>query len=270
MHHYHDSKGFRQEKALEDINWDSIVIKSDSTKRRHADSKFFGLFALFITFVVFGGFSLNWVSNPSSLDRVTLAIGLHGAFSAAWYLLLLSQIRLASKNSYSTHKTLGILSVFLVLGILLTGSIMVYEFYHRMAGFGVFNPEDAQARVRAGSFLGGVFLQWLIFLVLYVLGVLNVKNTAHHKRFMIAAAIQMMPEGLNRVTHLLSIPGYTMFIFMFSVYLILILYDWKVHSRLFASTIFSFILFCLLAFAMHTIFKWQSWGDWSVKMISNI
>lgn len=157
-----------------------------------------------------------------------------------------------------------------MLGILLTGSIMVYEFYHRLAGFGVFNPEDAQSRLRAGSFLGGVFLQWLIFLVLYVLGVLNIKKPAHHKRFMIAAAIQMMPEGLNRVTHLLSIPGYSMFIFMFSVYIILMLYDWKVHGRLYVSTVLSLVLFSVLVLAMHTIFKWQVWGDWSVKMISNI
>lgn len=249
---------------------DSFIVSNSSTESGPADNKFFGVFALFITFIVFGGFTLNWISNPSSFDRITLWTGLHGAFSAAWYLLLLNQIRLASAGDYSTHKSLGKLSVFLVIGILLTGSIMAYEFYHRLAGFGVFNPEDAQARVRAGSFLGGVFLQWLIFLALYVLGILNIKNPAHHKRFMIAAAIQMMPEGLNRVTHLLSIPGYSMFIFMFSVYLILIIYDWRAHSRVYASTVLSFALFCLLTLMMNTIFKWQVWGDWSVKMISSI
>ena len=249
---------------------ESTIISNNPVESRYADSKFFGLFALFITFIVFGGFALNWLSNSSNLGRVTLWTGLHGGFSAAWYLLLLTQIKLASKGNYSTHKIFGKLSVFLVLGILLTGSIMAYEFYHRLAGFGVFNPEDAQARLRAGSFLGGAFLQWLIFLVLYVLGILNIKNPAHHKRFMIAAAIQMMPEGLNRVIHLLSIPGYSMFLFMFSVYLILMFYDWKVHGRLYASTALSFVLFCLLVLTMHTIFKWQAWGDWSVKMISSI
>ncbi|MEP1446457.1 MAG: hypothetical protein ABJK37_10150 [Paraglaciecola sp.] len=249
---------------------ESIIISNNSTESRSADNKFFGLFALFITFIVFGGFALNSISNPSNLDRVTLWTGLHGAFSATWYLLLLSQIKLSSKGNYSTHKSLGKLSVFLVLGILLTGSIMIYEFYHRMEGFGVFNPEDAQARLRAGSFLGGAFLQWLVFLVLYILGILNVKNPAHHKRFMIAAATQMMPEGLNRVTHLLSIPGYSMFIFMISVYLILMFYDWKGHGRLYSSTVLSFVLFCFLVLTMHTVFKWQAWGDWSVKLISNI
>ena len=127
-----------------------------------SDTRFFYLFSLFITFVVFGGFTLSWVSNPDSLSRITLWTGLHGAFSAAWYVLLINQIRLSAKGNYSAHKNLGKLSVFLVVGILVTGSIMAFEFYHRLAGFGMFASEDAQARIRAGGFLGGTFLQWLI------------------------------------------------------------------------------------------------------------
>ena len=246
------------------------LIASNRLDIRTKENKFYGFFALFITCIVFGGFVLSWLSNPSSLDRITLWTGIHGVFSAAWYLLLLGQIKLAGVANYSTHRSLGKLSVFLVIGILLAGSIMAYEVYHRLVGFGVFNPEDAQARLRAGGFLGGVFLQWLMFLTLYFLAILNIKNPAHHKRFMIGAAIIMMTEGLNRVMHLLSIPGYSMFIFMFSVYAILMIYDWKVHRRIYASTALSFGLFCLLALAMKTIFKWQVWGDWSVKMISYI
>ena len=249
---------------------ESVISNNNSVESRSADNKFFASFALFITFLVFGGFALNWISNPSNLGRITLWTGLHGAFSATWYILLLAQIKLAGKGNLTSHRALGKLSVILVFGILLTGSIMVFEFYHRLAGFGVFNPEDPQARIRAGGFLGGVFLQWLIFLVLYVLGILSIKSPAHHKRFMLAAAIQMMPEGLNRLAHLLSIPGFSMFIFMFSIYLILMLYDWKVHGRIYASTLLSFVLFCLLALSMHTIFKWQAWGDWTVKMFSSI
>lgn len=249
---------------------ESYVVSTQSNETSTVDTKFFGLLALFITFVVFSGFTLNWIFNPTSLDRITLWTGFHAAFSAGWYLLLLNQIRLSRAGKYSTHRNLGKLSVFLVIGILFTGSIMAYEFYHRLAGFGVFNPEDAQARIRAGSFLGGVFLQWIIFLVLYILGVLNIKNPAHHKRFMIAAAIQMMPEGLNRIMHLLSTPGYSMFVFMFSVYVILMLYDWKRYSRIYTSTLLSFGLFCLLALTMNILFKSQAWGDWSVKIISSL
>lgn len=232
------------------------------------DTRFFYLLSLFITFIVFGGFALSWFSDPDSLSRMTLWIGLHGAFSAAWYILLLNQIRLSAKGNYTAHSTLGKLSVFLVVGILITGSIMAFEFYHRLAGFGVFGTEDAQARIRAGGFLGGTFLQWLIFLTLYILGILNIKSSAHHKRFMIAAAIQMMPEGLNRIIHLLAIPGYSLFVFMFLIYAVLMVYDWKATGRIYMSTLLSFGLFCALAIAMNTVFRTQLWGDWAVKVIN--
>ena len=84
---------------------------------------------------------------------------------------------------------------------------------------------------------------------------------------MIAAAIQMMPEGLNRAVHLLALPGYSMFVIMFMVYATLMMYDWKTTKRLHGSTLLSFALFCLLALAMHTVFKWQAWADWIVPVI---
>ena len=243
-------------------------MKVNTSNTCCGDTRFFYWLSIFITFVVFGGFALSWFSNPDSLSRMTLWIGLHGAFSAAWYVLLLNQIRLSAKGNYTAHSTLGKLSVFLVVGILVTGSIMAFEFYHRLAGFGVFGSEDAEARIRAGSFLGGTFLQWLIFLTLYILGILNIKNSAHHKRFMIAAAIQMMPEGLNRIIHLLAIPGYSLFVFMFFIYAVLMVYDWKATGRIYMSTLLSVGLFCALAIAMNTVFRTQSWGDWAVKVIN--
>ena len=246
---------------------ESRIVSNKSAAVSPLDNRFFGIFALVITIVVFGGFALNWTNNPNNIARISLWTGLHGAMSAAWYVLLLNQIRLSAVGNYANHKTIGTLSVILVIGILITGPVMAVEFYQRMAGFGVFGVDDAQARLRAGSFLGGAFLQWTLFAVLYVLGVLSVKQPAHHKRFMIAAAIQMMPEGLNRAVHLLALPGYSMFVIMFMVYATLMMYDWKTTKRLHGSTLFSFALFCLLALAMHTVFKWQAWADWIVPVV---
>ena len=230
-----------------------------------SDTHFYYLFSLFITFVVFGGFSSSWVANPENVTRISFWTGLHGAFSATWFVLLVNQIRLSAKGNYSAHKTLGKLSLLLVIGILITGSIMAFEFYHRLVDFGVFASNDAQARIRAGGFLGGTFLQWLIFLVLYVLGIINIKTPAHHKRFMVAAAIQLMPEGLNRFMHLLPIPGYSMYVFMLLIYATLMIYDWKSSGRIYKSTLVSFGLFCVLAIMMNTVFRTQGWGDWAVE-----
>ena len=234
------------------------------------DSSFFLRLTGFITVTIFSGFILNWALNPENLGRITLWTGLHGAFSASWYLLLLSQIRFSSLKNYRSHAFWGKLSIVLVIAILLSGTIMTLEFYERLAGFGVFSPDDAQARVRAGSFIGGVFLQWAIFISLYLLAILNIGNPAYHKRFMIAAAIQMMPEGLNRLVHILALPGYSMFILMFCIYAFIMLYDWKIYKRVHTATICSIGLFIVLATSMNTIFLWQAWGDWVTKVLSGI
>ncbi|MEW9796671.1 hypothetical protein [Alteromonas sp. CYL-A6] len=245
-------------------------MKVATSHSRSDDTRFLWFFSLFITLIVFGGFALNWIANPDSLNRISVWTGLHGACSAAWYIFLLNQIRLSAAGNYSTHQYLGKWSVFIVIAILITGPVMAVEFYHRLAGFGIFNPEDAQARIRAGGFLGGTFLQWLTFLALYLLGILTIKKPVHHKRFMIAAGIQMMPEGLNRVTHILGLPGYSMFVFMFLTYAMLMAYDVKVSRRIYMSTLVSFGLFIVLATAMNTVFKTQAWGDWAVKIVNSL
>ncbi|WP_445769494.1 hypothetical protein [Rheinheimera sp.] len=231
-------------------------------------SVFFSRLALFITVVVFGGFILNWIVNPGQFERLTLWIGLHGSFSAAWYLLLLNQLHLSRSGNIAAHRRWGKLSVALFIAILFTGVMMTLGLYERLVGFGVFDPSDASARVMAGGLIGGTFLQWAIFGILYVLGVLNVRAPAHHKRFMLAAAIQMMPEGLNRLTHALALPGSSMLVIMLLVYSSIMMYDWKTDRRLHWSTLVSLALFIFLAASIYTVFRTQAWGDWVVHVLS--
>ncbi|WP_196139017.1 hypothetical protein [Aliikangiella sp. G2MR2-5] len=251
---------------LTTINKIDLSISSPPSQ----DSDFFLRLALFITVFVFSGFIVNWIVNPENLGRVTLWIGLHGTFSAAWYLLLLNQLRLSRSGHLATHKRLGKLSALLVIAIIVTGMIMVLDLYQRLVDIGMFNPSDEIARTRAGGLIGSTFLQWAIFAILFVMGILNVRTPTHHKRFMLAAAIQMMPEGLNRFIHLLGLPGYAMLIMIFLIYLSIITYDWKTERRLHWSTLFSLGLFVLLATSIYTVFRSQVWGDWVVKMLSGI
>jgi hypothetical protein len=47
-------------------------------------------------------------------------------------------------------------------------------------------------------------------------------------------------------------------------------YDWKIYKRVHTATTFSLALFIALAISMHTIFRWQAWGDWVTNMLSGI
>ena len=232
------------------------------------DSSFFLAIASLITLVVFGGFTLNWEVNPDNLSRVTLWIGLHGGFSAAWYLLLLNQLRLTRSGKIQSHMLWGKVSAILVLAIVISGAIMALDLYDRLSGFGIFNAEDPVARVRAGGLIGGTFLQWFIFAGLYILGVLNVKTPVHHKRFMLAAAIQMMPEGLNRIIHILEFPSYSMFVVISCIYLTMMIYDWRTDRRIHWSTALSIGLFALMTTCFYTVFRSQVWGDLVVSLLN--
>ncbi len=250
---------------MENITQANMLTKNDSC---YQHPTFFFRLALFITFVVFGGFMLNWIINPEQLGRISLSIGLHGAFSAAWYLLLLNQFYLVKKGYTPKHRRWGKLSVALVIAILLTGVFMTLELYERLVNFGVFDPSDANARIRAGGLIGSTFLQWTIFAMLYILALLNVSAPVHHKRFMLAASIQLMPEGLNRLIHLLGLPGYIMLIIIALVYSTIVIYDLRTERRIQWSTLVSIALFIFLATSIYTIFRTQEWGDWVVSMLN--
>lgn len=237
-------------------------------KTTYRDSTFFSSVALFITIVIFGSFITNWIVNYGQGGRLTIWIGLHGTFSAAWYLLLLNQLRLTRSGHMTAHRRWGQLSFILVIAILFTGVMMTLGLYEFLANLGMFNPADATARIRAGGLIGGTFLEWTIFLILYILGVLNVSAPQHHKRFMLASAIQMMPEGLNRLIHVLGLPGYVMLAIMFLVYLTMMVYDWKTARRLHWSTLVSLALFIIMATFIYTVFRLQIWGDWVVSILS--
>lgn len=230
-------------------------------------SIFFSRLALLITIMVFAGFILNWVVNYGQPRRFTLWIGLHGAFSAAWYLLLLNQLRLARSGDIARHMRWGKFSLALVIAILLTGVVMTLGLYDFLAGVGVFDATDAEARVRAGGLIGGTFLEWTIFAIVYGLGVLNVRRPTHHKRFMLASAIQMMPASLSRLVDVLGLPGPVMLAIMLSLYLTIMAYDWKSDRRVHWSTLVSLSLFILMASSVYTVFRSQAWGDWVVGML---
>lgn len=232
-----------------------------------AKHDFFTYIIFFITFVVFGGFAASWVVHPENPGRMAQSTMLHGICSAAWFILLICQLLLVQSGKIAVHRVLGKTSVLAVVAILVTGVLMTMDLYHRLAEFGVFDPADAGGRLRAGGFLGGAFLQWTIFALLYVFGLLNVRQTEHHKRFMLAATIQLMPEALNRLVHLLQLPGYVMLTAIFAIYLCLFAYDWKTAKRIYWSSLVSFVAFVCLATAIYTLFRTQVWGDWIVGLI---
>ena len=228
---------------------------------------FFFLLAIFITLLTFSGFIANSVNTPQRITHINFWTGLHAIFSTAWYCLLLLQLKLSRNGHLALHRNLGRFSALLVVAIIVTGAIMTFGLYERLVGFGIFDLNDSTARTRVGGLFGSTLFQWLSLALLYVFGLLTIRHPKHHKRFMIAASIQMMPEGLNRLIHLLGLPGYAMILIVALIYLSILIYDWKTERRFLWSSIVSITAFAVLVILIKTVFQSQLWGDWVSKFI---
>lgn len=234
------------------------------------DKNFFFHFALFITLVTFSGFIANSVDTPQRILHINFWTAVHAIVSALWYCLLLVQLKLSRAGNVQLHRALGRMSALLVISILVTGLIMTYGLYERLVELGVFDLNDSVARLRAGSMLGSTFFQWASFVMLYLLGLFTIRAPKHHKRFMIAASIQRMPEGINRLVHLIGLPGDSMLIMVAAVYLTMLVNDWRSEGRLLWSTLVSFMAFFTLAISIKTWLRSQGWGDWVINVISTM
>lgn len=244
---------------------DQVIAPPGGAGRR--GSAFFFRFTVLITAMVFAGFILNRIVHWAEFERFTTWIALHGLFSAAWYLLLINQLRLVGGGDMATHRRWGKLSIWLVAAILVTGALMTLGLYEYQFASGNLDAASAEDRVRAGSLIGGTVIQWLLFAALYTLGVLNVRRPTHHKRFMVASAIQMMPAGLSRLIGLVGLPGPATLVIMLGLYVSILVYDWRTDRRLHWSTLVSLGLFLILPISFFTLFNSQPWGDWVVRIL---
>lgn len=231
-------------------------------------SAFFFWLAVVCTVLVFAGFGLNRIVNWEEFDRFTIWIALHGLFSAAWYLVLINQIRLVRNRGLATHRRLGRLSVWLVLAILISGVMMTVGLYEHLLSTGELNLAEAEDRVNVGQLFGGTLIQWVLFAALYGLGIANLRRPIHHKRFMVASAIQMMPAGLSRLVGLVGMPGVSALLIMLALYLSILVYDWRTDRRLHWSTLVSLGLFLVLPICFFTVFQSQAWGDWVTGLVA--
>lgn len=234
------------------------------------DKNFFFHLALAITLVTFSGFIANSVDTPQRITHINFWTAAHAIVSSLWYCLLLVQLKLSRAGNGQLHRVLGRMSALLVFSILVTGLIMTYSLYERLVGFGVFDLNDSVARVRAGSMFSSTFFQWASFVMLYLLGLLTIRTPKHHKRFMIAASIQMMPEGINRLVHLIGLTGDSMLIMVAAVYLTMLVNDWRFEGRLLWSTLVSLMAFLTLVISIKTWLRSQWLGDWVINMISTM
>lgn len=186
-------------------------------KTRSNSSFYLVLHGIILALVVLG-FGLNAIQNSDSLPPSSSIIWIHGIAMFGWYLLIVIQSLLIQKHQFKIHRILGWGSLFLALGIIISGVWMTKEHYYR-----------------PNSLLFATINTFILinFSLLYSAAFLYRNKPEYHKRLISLASIAAMFPGLGRVilglqwNEYLSVPLWILFAMVPAAY------DWyrskKIH-----------------------------------------
>ena len=183
-----------------------------STVRTDRDRIFYPALAILISATGFAGFAFTYFGPiiGGSYPPAGVPLHVHGWSFFLWYLLFPLQAVLIANGKYAQHRTLGLISVALVLLMTFTGVLVL-----------TVRVEEAvrNGAPRVWLLYGPLFLSILIlFIAFYAAAVyMAIRNRFQaHKRLIIVASAVGLGAGLSRVImfltgfHPLSIPAGTL------------------------------------------------------------
>ena len=146
--------------------------------------------ATLLTGVIFAGFVPTFFARDADLPPLSLAQLVHGVAGTAWLALFVVQAWLVAAHRRDWHRRLGIL-----------GGLFAAAFVLSAAGV-IANVERAHTYDSAGTLLAHAYANGaptVAFGALVALGVWQRRASARHKRFMLLAAIALLPPGTGRL-----------------------------------------------------------------------
>lgn len=147
-----------------------------------------GVAVLFV--LALGAFWPGYLSRVGEpIDSYTHA---HALVMTAWMALLIVQPVLVARGQRALHRTLGTLSVGLVVGVVAAGMLLAHQ---RLAG----KSEEEFARVAYSFYLP--LSSVILFLIPYTLGLLYRRRREVHGRFMLATLVAGMDPIFARLAY---------------------------------------------------------------------
>ncbi|QQS28849.1 MAG: hypothetical protein IPM47_18715 [Sphingobacteriales bacterium] len=226
---------------------------------------FFGTIAL-ITFI---GFYKKYFSLAPDFPGLKNIHHFHAILLTSWLLLLIVQPILIAKRKVNIHKTLGKAS-YLLAPIAFVSMLLAY--HNQYLRF----ISEGQTEKFALSFIFSPMTDAIPFIILYILAVLNKRETPIHMRYMIATGVIIGGPGLGRI----FMTWLNMDIFMaiqlvvlitLITFVSLILYDrfkkksFRINPFTIAFVIWLIPNILIIFFPETTL--WQSFAKWMVTTI---
>jgi uncharacterized membrane protein len=155
------------------------------------DRTFFTTIAAMVLVMVFIGFAPTFfLKEALDAPELSLRVHVHAMFFTAWPLLLLGQALLIRGKNYELHRTLGVVGVCLVVGIVITG-------YTVVLGKPRFNAFER-------AFIFTPMLTLILFPLFVFAAIRFRRDAGTHKRLMLLATIMLVTGATRRALHLLG------------------------------------------------------------------
>ncbi len=225
----------------------------------------FGVIAL-ITFV---GFYKRYFSLAPDFHGLKGIHHFHAILLTSWLVLLIVQPILIAKKKFALHKSLGKLSYLLVPIAFVSMLLAYHNQYLRFAS-------EGQSEKFVLSFVFSPATDAIPFVLLYLLAILNKRETAKHMRYMISTGIIIGGPGLGRIfmTWLnmdLFMALQLLFLITLLTFISLIIYDrvkkksFRINPYTIAFTIWLIPNVLIMFFPETTV--WQNFAKWLVTIV---
>ncbi len=196
-----------------------------------------------ILLVIFLGFFRTYFSLFPKFENVSTAQHFHSLIFLLWFALLFIQPYLIKTGKIELHRRLGKFSFLLV-------PLLVFSIFE--VAKGQYHRELTQFPV--SQCIANLIVplpQIVLFLIIYILAIVNKRNTAYHMRYIISSTLVLLGPGLGRI--FISWLGMTFLHAVMSSFIVteLILVSLIVYDRLQLNKCKPYIVLLLLLVSSH-------------------
>ncbi|HUR96549.1 MAG TPA: hypothetical protein VMZ26_00645 [Pyrinomonadaceae bacterium] len=166
---------------------------NNAAERRAFERRFFLAIAILFPIVVLVGFAPTYYLKPlfDSPPVPRTVVHLHAFFMAAWIVFFIAQVYFIRSTRIKTHQQLGLVSIILALGIIVTGIVTAVQATK-------YGSNSTPAGVAPLEFLAVPFFDMVVFAVLFGGAVYYRRNAPNHKRLMLLTVLNFLPPAIAR------------------------------------------------------------------------
>ena len=174
------------------------------------DRWFYSGIATLLASVIFAGFVPTFFARAADLPPLPIAALVHGVAGTSWLVLFVIQAWLVAADRREVHRRFGVLgAAFAVVFVLSAGGVIA-------------NVERGHAYDTAGTLAAHAFANGAptaAFGLLVALGLWQRRTPARHKRFMLLAAIALLPPGTGRLFGHLGVSSWNVPVYFGALFL---------------------------------------------------